>query len=290
MEGSLERNGDKAWMALHLEQGRTRRRLSGKPCDTLTYVSQAKILAFTRHSVALVEGGPEERRRFLDRVAAHLENQHLANLGRYRRYKQQLQQCLGNGSDLALYQSFKHGWAALSEQLVTRRQAALKSLMPFVLDYFAEWFPDVGALTFQYRTRNVSDLGQYQKRLLSLSARELLQKRMLGGAHLDELEISLGGQDARKVASAGQMRAVAMALVFGARALIHKTTGIAPILVLDDADAELDRTRWSKVMAVAEEAGQTLVSTSEYAIIRGFERGTVFKVDTGTVRLERDGG
>lgn len=288
LEGGAEIDGQQRLLRVEIDKHRTRRLLEGKVCGTIEYVALSKAIAFTRHSLNLVDGSPEFRRRFLDRLVTFLDRQQLVRLSQYRRFRQQLARSLSKGHDLSVFRSFKEGWIGISQSLVAERKRHLEALRPKVQRIFAEWFPHGSELQIEYRIRGVKEHHDYAERLRELAAQEALQKRMLAGAHLDDLDILLGGVPARQVASAGQIRAIALALTLATAELVYEQTGVQPVLVLDDLDAELDEARIFRVLEYVDRGGQTLVSTTKYGIIREFGKGTVFRVDSGTVHLERD--
>ncbi len=290
IEGCLEVDDQKRILRLQHEANRTKRLVEGKRVSTYDYLGLGKAIAFNRRSLAMIEGGPDERRRFLDRLATLLDRSHLNLIADYRRHRQQLGRCVATGSSLEVYRSFKQGWIEVNRQLVGRRLACLASLLPIAQQIFESWFPGVGRLDLKYVRRGMKTGDDEQQRLQSIAARELMLKRMLAGAHLDDLSIHLNGVEARKYGSAGQVRAISLSLLLAAVEVVKQAVGQVPILVLDDLDAELDKGRFLNVLEYVSSAGQSLISTCEYAIIREFDNGTVFNVDTGTVHLERDGG
>ena len=81
------------------------------------------------------------------------------------------------------------------------------------------------------------------------------------GPHRDELEIMLNDMPARTHASQGEQRSLALALRLAGHELVRKTTGVAPLLVLDDVFSELDDGR-SAALVAALPAGQTLLTSA----------------------------
>ena len=81
------------------------------------------------------------------------------------------------------------------------------------------------------------------------------------GPHRDEIEVLLNGMPARTHASQGEQRSIALALRLAGHELVRKTTGVAPLLVLDDVFSELDDGR-SAALVEALPAGQTLLTSA----------------------------
>ena len=101
------------------------------------------------------------------------------------------------------------------------------------------------------------------------------------GPHRDEIEILLNDMPARTHASQGEQRSLALALRLAGHELVRATTGVAPLLVLDDVFSELDDNR-STALIEALPAGQTLV-TSAIDLPSGALADRVLRLDTSGV-------
>jgi DNA replication and repair protein RecF len=73
--------------------------------------------------------------------------------------------------------------------------------------------------------------------------------------------VLLGGRDARRQASQGEQRSLALALRLAGHELVRRRRGVEPILLLDDVFSELDPRRADRLLAMLPE-GQTLVTTA----------------------------
>lgn len=94
------------------------------------------------------------------------------------------------------------------------------------------------------------------------------------GPHRDDIIFSLDGVDARKFASQGQQRTVALALKLSELELYSQYRGESAILLLDDVLGELDRYRQEELIK-AIYGQQTFVTSTEYD--KQF-KGTIFEV------------
>ena len=87
----------------------------------------------------------------------------------------------------------------------------------------------------------------------------------LVGPHRDELEIQLGDLPARGYASHGEMWSCALSLRLGSW-YVHldddRSEGSSPVLILDDVFAELDAKRRERLVHVAADAEQVLVTAA----------------------------
>lgn len=104
------------------------------------------------------------------------------------------------------------------------------------------------------------------------------------GPHRDEIEVLLNGMPARTHASQGEQRSLALALRLAGHELVRATTGVAPLLVLDDVFSELDDGR-SAALVAALPAGQTLL-TSAIDLPPGAVADATIRLDRNSITAE----
>ncbi|MDE3065348.1 MAG: DNA replication and repair protein RecF, partial [Acidobacteriota bacterium] len=81
------------------------------------------------------------------------------------------------------------------------------------------------------------------------------------GPQRDDLAVTLDGRDARRQASQGEQRSLALALRLAGHHLVQARRGVDPLLLLDDVFSELDPGRAERLLHLLP-AGQTLVTTA----------------------------
>jgi DNA replication and repair protein RecF len=82
------------------------------------------------------------------------------------------------------------------------------------------------------------------------------------GPHHDELELSIDGKDARRFASQGQQRCLALALTLGVVDAVHHARGRPPLVLLDDVSSELDEHRRRALFGALARAGCQVMATA----------------------------
>ncbi len=144
----------------------------------------------------------------------------------------------------------------------TAREALLGDLRPLVEKAYRRLI--VGSET-QDADVSLAYRGSWEGSLLEALGESRLTDLRRGstslGPHHDELEIDLGGRDARQQASQGEQRCLALALRLGVHELVTSRRGVAPLLLLDDVFSELDPLR-SRALVGAVPSGQTLLTTA----------------------------
>lgn len=240
----------------------------------------------------IIDGSPEERRRYLN---------------------------------MALSQAVPGYARALSEyaQVVTQRNALLKQLFerggdPDQLDYWDELLTERGAFLILHRIRSIHEMeklaarihhrltrsseilrlvyqpsydplprmeGQYTLKMVtpvhrnglthsqiqqgflaalrSMRSEEIARGVTAVGPHRDELRFLANGMDLGDFGSRGQVRTTLLSLKLAELAWIKERTGELPVMLLDEIMAELDIQRRADLQSYLLEGEQTLLTTTD---------------------------
>jgi DNA replication and repair protein RecF len=259
-------------------QGRVARVDQKRVADPDELFGGLATVAFTPDDLAVVKGGPEGRRKLLDRAVQNRHPSHLADAREYLKALRSRNQLLRQGADEALVESFDEPLARLGARLRSRREALLDELRPHAEKAFAEVARGESPLRLLHLAagRDADDLAQagpdLEARLLAALRRRLPKDRERGytsvGPHADDLAIFLGDLGARLYASQGQARAVVLALKIGEIENLRRAQGRAPLLLLDDVSSELDPQRSAFLMAyLSGLQGQVILTTTDPRIV-----------------------
>ena len=266
---------------VEVEIGREGRnaRVDGKPVrDPDELFGGLATVAFTPDDLAVVKGGPEGRRRLLDRAVQNRHPAHLADARDYQRALRSRNEILRQGADPALLASFDEPLARLGARLRTRREEVLEEVRPGAQSAFAEIARGEPPLVMTYLAAGrdsdgLADGGaSLETRLLEALRRRLPRDRERGytsvGPHVDDLGLSIGERSARLYASQGQSRAVVLAFKIGEIENLRRAQGRAPLLLLDDVSSELDpeRNAWLMQYLAALE-GQVVLTTTDLKLV-----------------------
>ena len=228
----------------------------------------ARVIPFGWQDLAIVNGGPQARRGFLDGFAAKLFPAHLAAHGRYRRVVERrnhlLQSRLG---PLALDEAlgpWDEQLARVGLELLGRRRLALTQLDNEVRRLYPE-MAGAGELSLTYRGTlpDGVDEATFVETLQKRRGEEVRRGQSLVGPHRDDLAVDLDGRDMRSFASRGQQRLLALALRLAEAGPVERAMGSPPVLLLDDALSELDPAVQANVLRHVEGAGQVFLTTAE---------------------------
>ncbi len=255
-------------------QGRAARVDGKKLGDPDELFGGLATVAFTPDDLAMVKGGPEGRRRLIDRAVQNRHPAHLADARDYLRALRSRNHLLRQHADASLLAAFDEPLARLGARLRRRREEVLGELRPLAEKAFAEVARADAPLALSYLAagRDSDDLADggamLEERLLEALRRRQPRDEERGytsiGPHADDLGLLVGDRPARVYASQGQARAVVLAFKIGEIENLRKAQGRAPLLLLDDVSSELDPERNSFLMSyLAELKGQVVLTTTD---------------------------
>ena len=206
----------------------------------------------------LVAGGPELRRRFIDWVAFHVEQEHLLAWRRFKRALKQRNAALKSKSSAATINSWNAEFVDVGIQLDDSRRRALEVALEGLTSFGEKLLATDLQFDYQQGWGRDKDLGQ--------ALEEGLQRDMLLGAtqqgpHRADLKISYDERQARKLVSRGQQKLLASAMILAAAETAQTALERPLLLLLDDPAAELDEDSLGRLMdAVAGLGCQVIAS------------------------------
>lgn len=223
------------------------------------------LTVFTPEGVDVIRGGPEHRRNYLTTLLTDVEPLTGDVIERFARVLSQRNALLralegsrpspGQQSELELWTS---DFCAISAELVAHRKTLTESLTPLVANFYQELSESGSRVDVTYEQ-------SWQDELRDALEASFDDDRFRGyttaGPHRDDLEVSLEGRDARRQASQGEQRSLALALRLAGHELVRQRRGVDPLLLLDDVFSELDPSRSHRLLSLLP-LGQTLVTTA----------------------------
>ncbi|MEO7363712.1 MAG: DNA replication and repair protein RecF [Gemmatimonadaceae bacterium] len=229
-------------------------------------------VCFSPVDVALVAGGPAERRHFLDVTLALTDSRYLLALQHYRAALRQRNAALrvtqrkgGRHAGANADGASENVEVSVWEPALAKHGATLASLRHTWCtrhtEHFAALCAKIGErapVSMRY-SNAASDVDEFRSNYLATfeqqRANELRRGVTLVGPHRDDLHLQLGERDLRTFGSNGQQRTAAIALRMLELKTLHETLNAPPLLLLDDPFSELDANRSARVLALLEESG-----------------------------------
>jgi DNA replication and repair protein RecF len=236
---------------------------------------------FSPVDVELVSGGPKERRRFLDIVLSLNERGYLEALQEYRRILMQRNAALRDALPSAVVHAWNPGLVEAGGVVMQARRCWIERVGPLWGDYYARVSNDGRARMSYEPSVPLGESGSaaeassvLRAALDEASDRDRRMGTTTVGPHRDEVRLVLeGGKDGldlREYGSGGQRRTAALALRLVEAATIRDRRGETPLMLVDDAFAELDAGRSERVLELLEsaDAGQVVLTAPKESDVR----------------------
>jgi DNA replication and repair protein RecF len=233
--------------------------------------SWARAIGFGWQDLAILTGGPQARRHFIDGFAGKLYAAHLSGLVRYRQVLARRNHLLQSGMAGSTLRGALTPWseqlARVGLELVARRRSALEALQEEARALYPT-LAGSGDVTLRYCGGLPADateadvLAAFDEHV----AEETRRGQTVFGPHRDDLLIEVDERDLRLYGSRGQQRLMALALRLAEAGPVARAIGSAPVLLLDDALSELDPQVQARVLEHVAGAGQVFLTTADVAL------------------------
>ena len=254
MEGEGEANISASFISNEREQSGHLKLLTNRRLLTLNGFAQETprrmlgvfpAVAFTPGTLALAQGGPGERRRFLDVALSMRTPAYAVRLSKYLKALAQRNALLRTTQNEDLLDTWDLSLAGEAAQIALARQRYLELLIPRAGEFYAGISAGRERLDASYHaagTKEITEEG-YIAALGHSRARDMRLQTTHAGPHRDDLLLTLDGKSLRDYGSQGQQRTAALALKLAEAAVLYDTTAERPVALLDDVMSELDPRR-----------------------------------------------
>ena len=279
-------------------------KVNGVNKRSVDLVGLLRAVLFLPEDIKLVDGSPGERRRYLDIALCQIDRTYLRALAEYNKVLAQRNSLLKTlreqnmtpaaadaqlgfwDEKLVLHGAQviarRYNFVAQLEICARQRHAELSDghetlqlhyLPSFNPGYLSEIeFVQLTAEQVSGRLNLVSHApleassvaAHFQTKLRNRRGRELAAGSTLYGPHRDDLRFVANGRDLRAYGSRGQQRTAALALKLAELQVSTATTGVAPLLLLDDVMSELDQQRRNTLLDALGGVEQTIITTTDW--------------------------
>ncbi len=256
---------------------RKRIKINGGQKKAVDLIGQVTVVLFAPTDLRLVDGSPEDRRRFLDRALCQIRPQYCAALTKYRKVIAQrsalLKRIRDNQEDPRMLGFLDEKLTEWANLIIYERRRMVDTLNQHVDQFQANISGGRESLRIAYRPsfavnaewNTIEAIEQYRKQLSEARRKEIQQGVCLLGPHRDDLDFMVNDVDMLTYGSRGQQRTAALSAKFGELAFMRAVMSEEPILLLDDVFSELDAARREYLLNQALQHEQTLITTTDYS-------------------------
>lgn len=276
LEGEYhEETGSAIRVVCSLKRGcRKRLKTNGKDVKRISeHIGRIPLVIIAPSDAALILGGSEERRKFMDSVIMQYSPAYIEAVIRYDRSLKQRNALLKQEAepDRAVMDVLEELMAKDAKTVYEERSRFIRDFLPIFMrlhHILAGEGQEEVSLSYSCHLERGDLAGQ----LRSFRDKERLVGYTLHGVHKDELEMLLNGFAVKREASQGQQKTFFIAMKL-AQFLFLKTRGEkrVPLLLLDDIFDKLDAGRVARIIKY----------------VSGEDFGQIFITDTRREHLDR---
>ncbi len=245
---------------------------------------------FSPGELRLIQDGPDERRRFMNISISQTSPAYYTALLRYNKILDQRNTLLKN-RDVELVLDTLPVWdeqlCKYAAVIVKKRAEFIQKLAPHAKEYHAFLTDGGEELIVKPDRVYEGEESEIAKKLLTRLENNYEKDLRLGfttvGPHRDDLDVLIGGADAKAYASQGQMRTAALALKLAEVQIFKALSGEYPVLVLDDVMSELDLPRRKKLLKCISELQTVLTCTHAERVLYGAECQKI-RIENGRIK------
>ncbi len=290
--------------------------LDRRPIRRADLAGHLNVVFITAEDVALVSGAPALRRHYLDDLLGQVQPDYVLALEGYRTALAQrnalLRYLRESGGDVSQLDPLEEALARHGVKLSLARRAVLYHLSRAADQLHHELTGGEAWLQISYQPHfdplrppaavyqpsllwdevpqppldEAGLVDAFRTALHQNRRREIQAGNTLMGPHRDEIRFISRDVDLGLYGSRGQQRTAMLALRLAEMRWLEQVTGEKPVLLLDEALAELDRTRRTYLMAQLAHVEQAILATTDAEAVPADARRTmqVFEVREGIVR------
>lgn len=236
------------------------------------------VVVFEPDDLRLLHGSPSRRRTFIDTFIGHINPLYGTIVRKYERALKQRNALL---KQPGITRDDMFAWdMALAEygaDIITQRIQVIERINQSLTDTYRSIAGTDDTVQLHYSHTLIDSVQQKLVNELHASfARDVLLGFTSVGPHRHDVLCTFNGQPSAKVASRGEVRSIILALKFIEVDITSDTTGVSPVILLDDVFAELDETRQRRLAEKCRHNQMFITSTNAYT---GIDTRSVIRLD-----------
>jgi DNA replication and repair protein RecF len=283
-----------------------------KPANEV--IGRFNAVIFVPQMSQIIEGAPDERRRYLNLALAQSVPAYARVLGEYNQALTQRNALLKalneNGGNRDQLEVWDEALSRLGAQIVLWRIQAIQRIQHLASRVHHELTNGTEILRFAYEPAYdplpkpngqlglkidtavdrsgfaLDDIqGGFRERLRDLRNEEIARGVTTIGPHRDELRFLANDYDLGNYGSRGQIRTALLSLKLAEVNWLKERSGEWPVILLDEVMAELDIQRRADLLKYVGESEQVLFTTTDLNLFAPefVEKAEVWKVESGRI-------
>jgi len=296
---------------------RTRKEIlwNGQKLRAQNAIGKFPAVLFIPQMTAILEGPPQERRRYLNILLSQSEPGYAQTLTEYKQALVQrnalLRQIADKKSDPAQLEYWDELLSSRGAVLIQKRIKALETLNEYAEEIHLQLTDRQEKLALIYnpsfdplnpdRSNPVEEnsgrrdgfsadeiASAMKAHLKTIRRREIERGTSVTGPHRDDFQVCANDIDLSLYGSRGQIRTALLSLKMAEIRWIQDKTGTEPLLLLDETLAELDEKRRRDLLERLDQYNQGILTTTDLTHFSDdfLEKHTVWQIANGVVQKD----
>ncbi len=259
------------------------------------HIGLIPLIFITPNDVSLIDGGSEERRRFMDVVISQYDHSYIEALSAYNTALVQRNSLLKvERPDETLLDIWEGEMARYGEIIYNKRDNFIKEFIPVFQSVYDRISGNKERVSLHYVSH--AQRGALLDVIRNSRSKDCILGYSLHGVHRDDLNMMLGDYQMKREGSQGQNKTFVLALKLSQFDFLRRTvSNTTPLLLLDDIFDKLDADRVERIIGLVsgENYGQIFITdTNREHLDRILEKGSfnykLFIVENGDVKENKD--
>ncbi|MBI2345073.1 DNA replication/repair protein RecF [Candidatus Dependentiae bacterium] len=246
-----------------------------------------QVITLTEDDIDLIKGYPAQRRAFIDQAVLLSDYTAFDLYTSLRKVLAHRNSLLAHGRniDLIELEIWTQSLWKITVNIQKLRVEALSRVVTSVNKLLSEYFDGIYEVNILYEYKYTNSNQSYEdfsRKMSHLIDQELVMKRSLFGAHLDDLKFQIRGKRAKIFASRGQQKLISL-LCKLSLATLRVNEQDFPIILIDDFISDFDKIRLKQLATFFQKCQNQIIMTAPFCDLE--LRGMFNDVDLELITL-----
>lgn len=248
------------------ETGKKEFSINDQPYEKFSqHIGRYPCVVIAPDDAILITGVNDERRKFLDAMISQVDATYLQHLIVYTKVLQQRNSLLKTfvetgAQNFALLDVLDEQLSKPGEYIFNKRKEFLITFLPLVRHMYLDIAQQQEPITLLYESELLQ--ADFDELLKATRQKDCYAQRTTSGTHRDNIEVTLGSQPFKSIASQGQRKSLLFAFKLAEMEILKREKGYSPLLLLDDVFEKLDEGRIANLLrkVCVENDGQVFIT------------------------------
>lgn len=273
--------GQVSKLGCEVSRGTKTVRMNGSSAKTTDLVSALPVQAIDPEIHELIQGGPEQRRRFLDWGVFHVEHDYISTWRAYKTALKQRNAALKAQLPNATIEAWDDTLIKNAISLDIQRKTFISDFKSQLSLILSEIFPFSLNVSYSQGWKEGDDL---KDALTASFPRDRVMGATQVGPHRADLKLRIDGQAARHRLSRGQQKLLGAALILAQTHFVAKAVSSRIVLLVDDPAAELDEEHQEHLFRLLQTVpAQLFITSLDSSGVSWENNGKTFAIEAGNI-------